>query len=1047
MKFLKGLAVGAVVVLVLAVGLALAAPLLFGDEIRAAVDEQLDRYVDADVAYGDVGLSVLRDFPRLSATVADLHVEGRGRFDTVSLARVDELSLAVDFWSVVGEGPVAVRAVELVRPRLHVVTLADGTTNTDILRNLAEATDEAGDDAGGTSDLRLDRYAIVDGELIYDDRAGDVYAHVVGLDHEGSGDFSATRYLLETATEIGELSLKTGGVTYLRRAGVAYDADFAVDTEAETLTLADNALRVNELALAASGVIGFPKPDGSVAVDLDFDTPQQSFRALWSVVPAVFTRDLEGLETGGAFELDGVVEGTYEPTTGHLPSFAFDVEVAGGSVQYPDLPKALTDINVVAGIRSAGADLADLLVDVERFDFRLGANPFSGSLRVRQGTTDPAFDLVAEGTLDLADLAGALPLEGIEALAGTVALDVTAAGKASGVEADLRSVTASGLAALTDIVYEAAGTPAVRVATGRARFDGSAVELSDFDVRAGNTDLRARGVLRDPFALATETGTLTGEIVVDAGRIDANEWLAEPTVQPADQTAAAAAAPARPFERFDIDYAVTAERVDYDVYTLEGLRAEGSVSPERLALERTAFATAGSDVALSGQLDNLYGFAFDGEELTGSLQVDAGTLDLLALSSVGVDPDAVPDPAAAAEAEYIALPENMTIRVAAAVDELLYDGLAVEDVTAVIAMANQSATIENGRGRTLGGTVRIDGGYEYVDAATPPSFDLKYDIQGASFREAFEKLNTVQRLAPIAKYLEGNFSTNLVMSSTLGRDMLPRLQDLDADGFIATLDAALESFGPLQTISDKLGIKELRTLDLGNTKNWFTIEDGTVNVRPFDVKWAGIDATIGGSHGLDQAMDYEIVALVPRERLGKNAVGAAVNTGLDFLGSQASKLGLDLDAGAFVRVGINLTGSIDDPKVGIKLLGTEGDGSAKDAAAVALKAAAQQARDSVERLARARLDAAQAEATAKARAAADSVRNAAEARARAAAEEATAKARAEADRLAKKAADEAKARASEEAKRVAEEAAKKAGDDAKDKARDALKGIFGKKPD
>jgi len=1017
--------------------------MLYGDEIRAEVNNQLDQVVDADVNFGEIDLSIFRDFPKLSIVVNELSVDGRGKFDSLRLAGIGELAVSIDFWSAIGDGPVQIRKVSLVEPLLNVLVLPDGTTNTDIMRNLNEAAEATSEPEGPVS-IQLDEYEIVDGYLTYDDRQSGTYLEMSGLNHSGSGDFQSTKYALDTETLITSLTVKSGGISYLRNARVDYDATLDVDTEASLVTLADNSLTLNEMALNAEGTISLPNEAGDVRSDLRFNTPQQDFRSLWSVIPATFTKDLTGLKTSGSFGVSGTLKGTYEGKTGNLPGFAIDLNVKDGSVQYPDLPKALTSINVKAGMRSAGRDLADLLIDVERFDFNLGANPFSGALTLRQGTTDPTFDLVADGTLDLSDLSEALPMEGVETISGKVILDIKAKGSASGAQSDLRSIDASGVVSLNNIVYDAEAMPRVEVQSGTASFTGQVVDIQKMNIQAGRSDLVLSGRLTDPFALATETGTLGGKFIIASNKLDANEWLEDAESSPTSLSTESLPA-ARPFDRFDIGFDAKVNELIYDVYTLKNASTSGHVNADHLVLEPTNFDLEGSKMSLSGKLDNLFGYTYEGGNLTGNLNFNGGKLDLLKLSEIGVDPDAIAS-SEPTEGEYIALPERMALRVATSVDQLLYDNITLENVKGVIALADQKAVIENGVANGLGGKMSIDGSYAYNGPEVAPQFDMKYDIQDASFKEAFEKMNTVRQLAPVAKFMTGSFNTNMVMSSSLGKDMMPSINDLSADGFINTLNATLASFGPLKIAGEKLGIKELNDVQLKNTKNWFTIENGLVNVKPFDVNWQGIDATIGGSHGLDQSMDYDIIALIPRDRLGKNAAGAAVNSGLDFLSGQASKLGLNLNAGEFVRVKINLTGSMDAPKVGVKLLGTEGEGTAKDAAAAAVKDLAKQARDSIERLAQAKLDAAKAEATAKAKAVADDARAKAEAAAKAEADRLKAKAKTEADRLAGKAAEEAKKKAAEEAKKLLDEETRKKAEEAAKKAKDKLKGLF-KKPD
>lgn len=1043
MKFLKWIGLTLLFLILALIGFVLAAPFIYGDEIRAEVDNQLNQVVDADVAFGDIDLSILREFPKLTVVVQDIAVDGRGKFDSLRLAGIGELAVSIDFWSAIGDGPVQIRKVSLIEPLLNVRVLPDGTTNTDIMRNLNEAADATAESEGAIS-IQLDAYEVVDGTITYDDRKGGTFLQMTGLTHKGSGNFQATKFALDTKTMIKSLTVRSGGVPYLRNATVDYDAVLDIDTESNLVTLADNALKLNEMLLNATGTVTLPNEAGDIKTDLAFNTPQQDFRALWSVMPASFTKDLKGLKTSGSFGVSGNVKGTYEGKTGNLPGFAVDLNVRDASVQYPDLPKALSDINVKGGARSAGRDLRDLLIDVERFDFKLGANPFSGALTLRQGTTDPTFDLVADGTLDLADLSDALPMEGVETISGKVVLDIKAKGSASGAQRDLRSVDASGVMSMTNVVYDAVDMPKVEVRSGRASFNGQAVDIQNMDIQAGKSDLNLNGRLTDPFALITETGTLGGSLSLSSNTLDANEWLEEPA---SSEPASSEALPtARPFDRFDIAFDADVKKLVYDVYSLENATSKGTVNADHLVLEDTKFDLEGSAMALSGKLDNLFGYTYENGTLTGSLNFTGGKLDVIKLMETGVDPSTPTNTADAQEEAYVALPERMALRIATSVDEILYDGISLTNVKGVIAMADQKATIENGIANGLGGKMAIDGSYTYNGTETAPQFNLKYDIQEASFKEAFEKLNTVQKLAPVAKYLTGNFNTNMVMSSSLGRDMMPSLNDLSADGFINTLNAALSSFGPLKLAGEKLGIKELDDVQFKNTKNWFTIENGLVNVKPFDVDWKGIDATIGGSHGLDQSMDYDIIALIPRSKLQSNAAGAAANKGIDFLSGQASKLGLNLNVGEFVRVKINLTGSIDDPKVGVTLLGTEGEGTAKDAAGAMVKDLAKQARDSIERLAQARLDAAKAEATAKANAVANEAKAKAEAAAKAEADRLKAKAKAEADQVAGQAAEAAKQKAAEEAKKLLDDEARRKAEQAAQKAKDKLKGLF-KKPD
>ena len=60
-------------------------------------------------------------------------------------------------------------------------------------------------------------------------------------------------------------------------------------------------------------------------------------------------------------------------------------------------------------------------------------------------------------------------------------------------------------------------------------------------------------------------------------------------------------------------------------------------------------------------------------------------------------------------------------------------------------------------------------------------------------------------------------------------------------------------------------------VNLNNLKAALTFKDGKVNVKPFDIKYQDIKATIGGTHGFDQRMNYNLKFDVPAKYLGTEA--------------------------------------------------------------------------------------------------------------------------------------------------------------------------------
>jgi hypothetical protein len=144
-----------------------------------------------------------------------------------------------------------------------------------------------------------------------------------------------------------------------------------------------------------------------------------------------------------------------------------------------------------------------------------------------------------------------------------------------------------------------------------------------------------------------------------------------------------------------------------------------------------------------------------------------------------------------------------------------------------------------------------------------------------------------------------------------------------------------------------------------------------VTVKPFKAQVKDIAMQIGGSHSLGNSdMDYQITTKTPRK-----ALGGAANTGLDFLSKEAGKYGVNLAQGEFINVRFDLTGSFASPKLGMKILGSDGQASIQDQAGATAKATVAKAQDSIARVASKELGKAKDKAAAAAQKAADSLRN------------------------------------------------------------------------
>ena len=457
--------------------------------------------------------------------------------------------------------------------------------------------------------------------------------------------------------------------------------------------------------------------------------------------------------------------------------------------------------------------------------------------------------------------------------------------------------------------------------------DSTVVTLDRFHVLLGANPIDAHMVMRTPISDPDVDARLTGTL-------DLADLKRTVKLQGVDQLAGTVAANAAVRTRMSY-----LEKKQYDkvvangTANVTGLTVKGAALPRPLAVQQASLALApqhaqlksftgtvgSSDLQATGTLDNLIAFALHGDTLRGSATVKSKRFDLNEWRSGG-------------ELNVIPVPPKIDVDLDATVGQLLYDKLTMTDTHARLRIANQRATLEQFQTNTLGGQIALTGFYETTQP-DKPTFDVTVKMTKVDVPSAFQAFTTVQMLAPVAKYASGTASTDVHVSGALGKNMMPLLPNLTGAGTLATSELALRGFPALSKLADVTKLDILDNPTLQALRAAFRIDNGRLTVQPFDVRLGGIAATIAGSNGLDQSLQYTMNLHVPRSMLG-----SAANQALAGLASQAGKAGVDLGAAPEIPLAIQLGGTVTNPtiKAGV-------GNAASSAVAAAQQAVTQQA--------------------------------------------------------------------------------------------------------
>jgi vacuolar-type H+-ATPase subunit H len=696
---------------------------------------------------------------------------------------------------------------------------------------------------------------------------------------------------------------------------------------------------------------------------------------------------------------------------------------------------SIKKVEMDASVENTSTDLSNLTVSIPNFNLNVGSSPLEGYFYLKNPTTDPAINTKIKGKLNLRDLKNAVPMEDVQELSGMLDADVLVNATLSQLEKQqYEDAKMQGHFKLNSFKYIAKGTPPVEISALDASLSPQKLDLRRFDMKYGKSDFRANGAIDNVLAYFSTNKTMTGAMNLRSTNIDANELMGtSSTTTTETKPSDAPATTEKAFDRWDFKVDALVDNLKYETYTLRNLGLRGHFTPNKWLIDEYALKTGASDLNGSGQLLNVWAYMFDQQTVSGNLKVNSNYFDLNPFMTpltptAPVKPSAPPAPPA-----VFLVPKNVNVQVDADMKQVKYTTYNIQNLNGSFSVHDQAAAIKDVTADIFGAQVAMKGAYETSNPAKP-LFDLDFALKNMGFKEAFAAFSTAKSFAPIMQYIDGKFNTALTMSGTMGKDMTPDLTTLNAAGGLQTLNAVVNNVKPLTEIGNKLNIDALKRMELKDFKTWFEIKDGKVTVKPFNMQVKDIAMQVGGTHGLNQDMNYQITTKVPRKTLEQNAVGAAASGGLNFITQQAKQAGINIQQGEFINVRFDLTGNLTNPKVNMKVLGSDGQSTLTDQAENTAQAAIDDAKDK----AQAELDKAKGQAQKEIDRATDSLQREAQRKMDQLKKEAEQKVKDEVGKvIGKEAGDDLSKKASDEISKKAEDAmgdkGKKAVDDAKKK--------------
>lgn len=595
-------------------------PIIFKGKIVEMVKEEANSSLNAKVDFGEFDLGLISTFPNFEFSINTVTVDGVDQFEGVQLANIKNLTLKVDLMSVISGDEIKVKTLSILDPTINALVLADTTANWDIAKESdeEEVAEETTEEASSFK-LALKDLSITNANITYVDETMDLSTTITNFNFSMSGDMTEDVTDLDTKTTIEALDLEMESIKYFKKAEVEVTAIIKADLANNKYTFTDNEFRINELTLGLDGWLAIFEDKDDIDMDLKFGAKKTEFKNILSLVPAVYMTDFAAVKTAGKLALDGYAKGTFTETS--LPAFGLDLLVENAMFKYPDLPKAVNNIQIDLHVDNPGGSEDNTFVNLKRFYMELAGNPVDMNMKIRTPVSDPDIDGGIKAKFNMASVKDVIPMEDGDEMNGNITADVRLKGKVSALEEErYEEFTAEGQLIILDMDYKSDSLPYdVLLKQMYLNFSPQFVELAAFEAQIGKSDINANGKIENFIAYAfADDEALKARFNLNSNLMDLNEFMEEEEVTTSESTEVAEEEPLSVIEipgNIDFVLNTTMNKVIYDNMEIDNLKGGLVVRDQKVSMNNLFMNLLDGSMVMNGHYETTNpkkpGFSYD----------------------------------------------------------------------------------------------------------------------------------------------------------------------------------------------------------------------------------------------------------------------------------------------------------------------------------------------------------------------------------------------------------------------------------------------------
>lgn len=842
-------------------------PILFPGRIAEEVKMFANQKLNGKLNFKEANLSFFNHFPSLTLTLTDFSLQGSEPYKDETLVSANEISFGINIKNLIFDKRINIDEIYVSNALMNVKVNAKGEANYNVYNSDAKETKK---DTTSSTSLRLEKIAIENSHLIYDDKSTKILINAKGFNYEGNGDLNKAIFDLYTEASIDSFDFSYGGQQYLKNKRVNADLITKINTNSLAFVFQQNNLKINKLPVEFKGKFDFL----SNGYDMDFAIKSEDSKLndFFTALPPQYVTWLEKSKVKGSTDLALTLKGKYIASQNKKPDLSFAMKIRDGFVSYKNAPFPASNIFLNFDTKLPSLDTEQLKVTVDSVFFNVGTDYVKAILKT-EGLSKPKIMAQINTKIDLAKMDRAIGLENMD-LRGVLTMDIESVGvydkKNNQIPVTNGTVRLKNgyvksiyypnpiqkinvLAAITD----QKGTLQdlnISIHPASFVFEDKPIylraKLENFDNIA--YDIKAKGELdlAKLYKVFSRKGLdLAGYIKADVSFKGTQNNAINGHYNKLENRGTLVLR----------DIKTTSEFLPKPFIIKEGLF---DFEQENMKFNNFKAVYGQSDFVMNGSLRNVIDFVLtDKAVLRGEFKLVSNYINvdefMAETSAVVIDSSKSNVPTPATSSGVVVIPSNFDLQFNATATKINFKDLEIQNLKGALAFKHGQMELRNSGFDMIGCNVVMNliYGSQTPEKAT---FDFKVSAKDFDIKRAYNEVKLFREMATAAESAEGIVSLDYNVAGVLDSNMLPIYPSLTGGGTLSVKKVKMKGFKLFGAVSDKTGKNAIKDPDVSKVDIKTTIKNNIITIERFKFKVAGFRPRIEGQTSFDGNLNIKM---------------------------------------------------------------------------------------------------------------------------------------------------------------------------------------------